>query len=214
MVKVFNFDKNVNEFSANTYVIGKIGGTCLIVDLGATSDEVSEYIEDHYEKIGGILLTHAHFDHIRGIPHLMKRFKNKNIPIYLAGEDKPLLKNQISNASKANGDNVSIDVDTIDINDGDVLDFKDYKVKVIATPFHTEGSVCYLIEDDNTLFTGDTLFKGSIGRYDLPTSDPSKIQESLEKLMNLSNYLAVYPGHGSITRLGEEKKNNPYLTNL
>lgn len=214
MVKIFRFDENQKEFSANTYVIGKIGASCLIIDLGTTSEEIYQYIETHYEKISGILLTHAHFDHIRGVPAFLKHFKNKNIPIYLHSLDKPLLNNPVSNFSTMTGENVVVNIDTIDVADGDVLEFKDYQVKVIHTPFHTEGSVCYLIEDDNCLFTGDTLFKGSIGRYDCATSDPSKIDGSLEKLLSLSNYLAVYPGHGEMTRLANEKENNPYLARL
>ena len=91
MVKVFNFEDNPNEFSANTYVIGKIGMKCLIVDIGSTRDDIISYIEKHYEGVAGILLTHAHFDHIRGLPKILKRFKN--VPVYLASEDVPLLNN-------------------------------------------------------------------------------------------------------------------------
>src|SRR5574344_1734261 len=97
MVKIFNFERNTKEFSANTYVVGKIGNSCLVVDLGSTDDEVYDYIDTHYSKVAGILLTHAHFDHIRGIPALLKHFKD-NIPIYLNSADWPLLSDSSLNS--------------------------------------------------------------------------------------------------------------------
>ena len=109
------------------------------------------------------------------------------------------------------GEKISINVATIPVEDGEMITINKIKFKVIKTPFHTEGSVCYLFEDDNALFTGDTLFKGSIGRTDLATSDPSKINSSLMKLNDLSEWLVVYPGHGGISRLGQEKETNPYF---
>ena len=211
MVKVFQYDENQKEFSSNTYVIGKIGGSCLIVDLGSTSDEIYSYIESHYEKVEAILLTHAHFDHIRGVPAFLKHFKNKNIPIYLAEEDKLLLTSPDKNSSFMTGEKVSVKVDIIPVEDGEQLSFKAGKVKVIKTPFHTEGSVCYLMEDDNCIFTGDTLFKNANGRYDCETSDSNKISSSLNKLKELSDWLVVYPGHGPKTNIITEKKNNPYM---
>lgn len=212
MVKVFNFEDNPNEFSANTYVIGKIGHDCLVVDIGSTKDDVLDYISSHYEKVGGVLLTHGHFDHIRGLPKLLRRFKN--VPVYLAEEDVPLLNNPNINSSGLTGEKVSINVSTIPVEDGEEIELKGFRFKVIKTPFHTAGSVCYLFEDDNALFTGDTLFKGSIGRTDLATSDPSLVMSSLKKLSFLSDNLVVYPGHGGISRLGNEKENNPFLAQI
>jgi hydroxyacylglutathione hydrolase len=211
MVKIFQFDENQKEFSSNTYVVGKVGGTCLIIDLGATDSKVLDYIDTHYESVGGILLTHAHFDHIRGIPNLLKHYKNQTIPVYLADADKELLTNPSINSSHMTGESVKVSVDTLPVKDGDVIAIKDYRIKVIATPFHTKGSVCYLMEDDNAIFTGDTLFKGSIGRTDCATSQPELVTSSLKKLLSLKDWLVVYPGHGNFTRLGEEKKTNPFL---
>lgn len=215
MVKIFHYDENSNEFSSNTYVIGKVGGNCVVVDLGATDDAIFEYIDSHYEKCLGILLTHAHFDHIRGIPKFLRHYRKKyDIPVYLHPLDKELLNNPNSNSSRIlTGENVQVDLETVDIQDGETLNFKDLKATVIHTPFHTEGSVCFLFDDENALFTGDTVFKGSIGRTDLPMSDPSKISSSLNKLKKLRDTLVIYPGHGSITRLSEEKANNPFFNN-
>lgn len=209
MVKVFNFEDNPTEFSANTYIIGKIGHSCLVIDIGSTKDEVIEYIDSHYESVAGILLTHGHFDHIRGLPKLLRRFKNT--PVYLAQEDVPLLNNPNINSSNLTGERVSINVPTIPVEDDENIELKKFHFKVIKTPFHTKGSVCYLFEDDNALFTGDTLFKGSIGRTDLETSQPELISSSLEKLTKLNENLVIYPGHGPISRLGIETKTNPFF---
>lgn len=214
MVKIFRFDNDTKEFSANTYIIGKIGSFCLVVDLGSTSKEIYEYIDNHYDRCLGVLLTHAHFDHIRGLTKFLRHF-NYDIPVYLSEADLPLLTDSTSNFSKSQGEDVKVNIDPVTVKDGDELVFKkEMHVKVIATPFHTEGSVCYLFDDDNALFSGDTLFKDSIGRSDLATSDPDKVIPSLKKLMKLRDTLVVYPGHGDITRLGEEKKNNPFLKQL
>lgn len=210
MVKIFNFEGDQKEFSANTYVIGKIGLSCLIIDIGTTNDEVLDYIESHYDGVLGVLLTHGHFDHIRGLPKLMKRFKN--VPVYIAKDDVELLSNPILNCSYMTSEKISMNIETIDVEDNrEIVVHNKFRFKTIKTPFHTMGSVCYLFEDDNALFTGDTLFKDGIGRTDLNTSDTSLVQSSMNKLKELNDYLVVYPGHGEITRLGIEKNKNSYL---
>lgn len=209
MVKVFNFEDDPNEFSANTYVIGKIGDSCIIVDIGSTKEEVLDYISSHYERVAAVLLTHGHFDHIRGLPKLLKRFKD--VPVYISNEDKELLSNPEFNASDMTGEKVSMNIETIPVEDGETIKLGKYHVKVIATPFHTMGSVCYLFEDDNALFTGDSLFRTSIGRADLKTSDPDLIMSSMKKLCQLDDNIVIYPGHGSISRMEIEKRTNSFL---
>lgn len=215
MVKIFNYDENPTQFSSNTYVIGKIGNDCVLIDIGSTGDEIYEYIESHYERVSAILLTHAHFDHIRGLTKFLKHYKNRyDIPVYLASEDAPLLTDPNINSSKMTNENVQVDIDTIPVEDGEEIKLRNYHIKVIKTPFHTAGSVCYLFDDDNALFTGDTLFAGSIGRTDMPTSEPEKTEGSLRKICQLRDTLVIYPGHGPISRLELEKKNNPFLRRL
>ena len=101
------------------------------------------------------------------------------------------------------------------LDDEDEIDFKNgYVFKVISTPFHTNGSVCFLSEKENALFTGDTLFKGSIGRTDLPKGNERLISSSLKKLLKLDDNLKIYPGHGDETTLKKEKENNIYLLKI
>ncbi len=212
MVKVFNFENNPKEFSANTYVIGKINSNCVVIDMGSTDDSVYDYIKAHHEKVEAVLLTHAHFDHIRGLVRFLKHYKGKyDIPVYLATEDQELLQNPVLNSSTMTNENVQINISTLPVTDGDEISLKSFHVKVIHTPFHTKGSVCYLFEDDNALFTGDTLFKGAVGRTDLPCSEPEKMEESLMKIKALKDTLVIYPGHGPISRLEIEKEENPFL---
>lgn len=95
------------------------------------------------------------------------------------------------------------------INDKDEVKFGSMKVVVVHTPGHTAGSVCYLLKDTNALFSGDTLFRRSVGRTDLPGGNSDEIRKSIKnKLFNLSNDVRVYPGHNDFTSIGYEKENN------
>ena len=208
MVKIFNFDGSY-QVSANIYVVGKIGGNCAVIDFGSSDESVFDYIDSHYERCSGLFLTHGHFDHLRGVNEFCKR--HKDVPVYIHSEDVPLLDSPALNCSQQHGEKVKVVVPVTEVKDGDVIETKDFKIKVIHTPFHTAGSVCYLFEDDNALFSGDTLFKGSIGREDMPTSVPEFRESSFDKLKSLRNTLVVYPGHGPVTKLQDELNNNPYL---
>ena len=100
MVKIFNYENDSKEFAANTYIIGKINGDCVVIDMGSTDEKIYEYIDAHYEKVEAVLLTHAHFDHIRGLSKFIRHYKNKyDIPVYLSGEDEELLKDPHLNSS-------------------------------------------------------------------------------------------------------------------
>jgi len=212
MVKIFRYEENSTELIANTYIIGKIGGNCLIVDIGSNKDDIISYVDSHYDRVVGVLLTHGHFDHIRGLNKLLKHYKNKyEIPVYLSEYDKEFLTSPQKNSGGLTNENIVVNVNPIPVTDGEKLKIKDFHVQVIHTPFHTMGSVCYLFEDDNALFTGDTLFKDGIGRTDLYGSDASLMKDSLKKLGLLNGNLVVYPGHGPVTRLQNEKQDNPFL---
>lgn len=202
-----------HTFSSNIYVIGKINSPCIIIDPGSDEKELIDYISSYHSKVEAILITHGHFDHIKGIEKIINHF-NYEIPIYISKDDKKLLTDSYLNCSINHGENININISPILIDSEEIIKTHSFIFKPILTPYHTAGSICYLFEDDNALFTGDSLFKNSIGREDLPTAIPEKRKSSLLKIINLSPYLSIYPGHGEITSLENEIKNNPYLQDL
>lgn len=211
MVKTF-FERE-DELTANTYIVGKINQNCLIIDLGNKDKNIIKYVKDNYSLVEGILLTHGHYDHIQAVEAFIKEF-DYEIPIYLSINDEKLLSDANLNCSTINGKEVKVSFNPVFIKSEEEIVFKSFNVKPIFTPYHTSGSICYLLPDENALFTGDSLFKLSIGRTDLPTFSPDKMHKSLSKISKLSEYLTIYPGHGEITNLGYELDNNPYLLSL
>lgn len=210
MVKTFRYEDDVDEFSANTYVVGEKGGPCVVIDLGSTTNRVIKYIKENFTGCSGILLTHGHWDHIRGIPKFLDSFPNTTV--FIDEQDAECLINPQINCSKSMGCKGIVNVEPYRVEDGDELRFSnDMLFEVIETPFHTLGSVCYLCKKENALFTGDTLFKGDVGRSDLPHSAPRMQVLSLNKLKTLDSKLHIYPGHGDDSVLEKELKENRYL---
>lgn len=210
MVKTFRFDNIPDELCSNSYVVGEKGGPFLLIDIGSDSSRIIDYIKENHTTCLGVLLTHGHFDHFKGLKKFLEQY---NATVFIDENDLKLLSDTRLNCSKMCGENVTIDLDNIYLlSDEDEINFiNKYYVKVIETPFHTDGSVCFLIKSENALFTGDTLFKGSIGRSDLPTGKSKLISQSLKKMTTLDENLNVYPGHGELTTLKNELKNNYYL---
>lgn len=211
MIKCFNFDYDGLEFSSNTYVVGEKEGPCVIIDLGSTNKKIINYIRENHSEVKAILLTHGHFDHIRGINSFLNVFKD--CPVYVDANDYELLINEKLNCSSISGENVTVKSENIKtFKDHDLLEFDETNIyEVFETPFHTDGSVCLLNKKENALFTGDTLFKGSIGRYDLITSNRNYLSNSLQIVKKFDKELVVYPGHGEKTTMKHELINNYYL---
>lgn len=188
----------------NTYVVD-YNGKCFIVDPGYEKEKIQKFVEDNKLEVLGILLTHSHLDH-------MSALDVYNVPIYLYENEYPLFKNHYENLYNERGLKRTYTLDgreIITFKEGDTIPFDDKEISIIPTPGHTIGGVCYKFEND--LFTGDTLFKGSVGRTDLNTGNPEDMKRSLLKLMNtLDDNLNVHPGHMDSTTIGAEKKSNPY----
>ncbi|MCI5643620.1 MAG: MBL fold metallo-hydrolase [Peptoniphilus sp.] len=199
----------VGELQENCFILFDENKSAFVVDPGGSSENIIEAIEKNDLKIKYILLTHGHFDHVGAVAQLVKKF---NAPVYLNKNDKNFLENPREVRESAFG--LQIEASDVDVfvEDGDEIPFSDDTIKVIATPGHTIGSVCYLFK--NYLFAGDTLFNGSIGRTDFPESDNSLMIESLKKLRELDDEIYVLSGHGPESQMGYEKASNPYLRSL
>lgn len=207
-VKKFVYD-DYHSFSANTYILSDENNNCFIVDPGIDDNNVIKYIDDNNLNLLGVLLTHGHFDHIRGLNLLLKKYPSMNI--YIHTEDEICLNDPAYNASNMDNKLFAIDVKPIIINENDIIKGLSEDIFILHTPFHTMGSVCYYLKDSKLFFAGDTLFKMSIGRFDLVNSSFRLIKPSLNKIRQLDDDYIVFSGHGENTTIGYEKKNNPYL---
>ncbi len=199
------------ELSANCYILGEEGEDCLLFDYGMDpKGMIARYIAAHHKKLLGVFLTHGHFDHIAGLSEIAPL----DCPIFLSEDDFICLSDPHFNASKElMGEAISLPewVNPYPLDDEDEIKLGGVIIQAIATPFHTKGSMCFLVEDEGILFSGDTLFSRGIGRYDLRGAEPRKIESSLAKLKELPPETKVYPGHGPATTIGEEARYNPYL---
>lgn len=203
----------VNALRECLYVLSSENGECVIVDPGCQNDRerarVDGYLAEEGLKPACILLTHAHFDHVLSVPYFAEKW---NIPAVMNPADCDLLSKlsgytNLFNMEYLPMDNVSFRY----VNDGDEVRFAGFTFKVLGTPGHTNGGVCYIEEKERIMFSGDTLFQGSIGRTDFEESGEEDMCVSLQKLKRLDQDITVYPGHGYPTTIGEELRTNPYL---
>ena len=180
----------------------------LIVDPADRAQKIIEWINSEGLKPTAILLTHGHFDHIMGVAGVKKEY---NIPIYASKDEVEVLANPQINVSTMMGAYLSMKADKL-FSDGDVLELAGMKLKVISTPGHTIGSVCFYMEEEKVLISGDTLFEASVGRSDFPTGSSRQLIESIKtRLFVLPDDTDVFPGHGGTTSIAYEKAHNPFI---
>jgi glyoxylase-like metal-dependent hydrolase (beta-lactamase superfamily II) len=193
----------------NGYLVFDEEGSAIFVDPGGDVQEVRDYMAERHLTLKAVLLTHGHLDHIAGVEGLVALVGNN---IYITPEDAPLLKRHPEAMQQALGMECQGIEDFKTVKDGDLLSIGKLEIKAIATPGHTQGSVCYLIQcgRKSILISGDTLFAQSVGRTDLPGGDEITLLESLKKLANLPDDLSVLPGHGPSTMIGQERQSNPF----
>lgn len=195
------------EFCTDTYLIIE-GDSAIVIDPGADY----EYISARLSRLGAtakyVLITHGHFDHIGAV----SRFSDAGAKVYISRTDYDILTKADFNWELGFGEERvnSFDADCL-VDDGDKLKLLNHEINVIATPGHTPGGVCYVIKDNNCIFTGDTLFRLSVGRTDFPYCSHSDLLNSVKKLFALPGDFVIYPGHGPSTTLDYERKFNPYV---
>lgn len=208
MVRVQSFLPSIGTFCSNTYLVIDKNNRCVVIDPANHFEEIVNYVETYQLELCAILLTHGHFDHIRCAHYLAKRY---NIEIYVSNEDLQLLKDATLNISSMVGEPFIIESDCKLINDNEVLKLINEEIVCLKTPYHTSGSLVYYLPTSHLIFSGDSLFKESIGRSDLPTGCSQFINRSVQKIVNLDEMATIYPGHGEITTIEWEKQHNIYV---
>lgn len=189
----------VGPLETNCYlIVDKKTQRAAIIDPGGISVELDKKIHSLGEKnVDYILMTHGHFDHIRKATRYKKLTGAK---LMIGVNEAEFTKNRRLNLCRIPIEPFEADVL---LNNGNIISLGETKIKVINTPGHTVGGVCFIAED--FLFSGDTIMRGTIGRYDLETGNFNQMRESIKKILDLSKNYIIYPGHGEPTTLQEEK---------
>ena len=194
----------------NTYVVmNEETKEAVVIDPARLSKKLREYVDGEQLQVKAILLTHAHFDHNMGIDEVIEAYGQ--MPVYVEENDLELLHHAELNESTTYTKGYSYDGGDV-IHGGDTLELIGEKFQVIHTPGHTAGGVCYYVENAGVVFSGDTLFRASIGRSDFKTSSTSALISSVkDKLFLLPDETIVFPGHMGATKIGFEKEANPFV---
>lgn len=197
----------VGVYAVNCYIVYNEENKGFIVDPGGSSEDIIKFLEDEKIIPEFIVLTHGHGDHIGAINDLKEIY---NIPIYASEKEVELLADNVMNLSSSIPPYKPFEfkADKL-LKDEEILNFYGTDLKIIETPGHTAGSICIIME--NVIFSGDTLFKSSVGRSDLPTGNPMDISASMKKLKNLDGDFRVLCGHGAETTLQVERDYNPFM---
>ena len=205
----------VNPLQENCYVVSDDSRECVIIDCGAYYDEesiaIDNYLRKQQLKPVHLLATHGHLDHNFGNAHLFRQY---GLKVEICAGDQQLVERLPQQAAALFGMEISDDQPPVGrlLNDGDTITFGQHTLQVIQTPGHSHGSCLFYCKEEGVVFSGDTLFRMSIGRTDFPEGSWQQMEQSLAKIAGtLPKDTVVYPGHGPQTTIADELQYNPYL---
>jgi len=202
----------LGAYQTNCYILraGEAAKDCLIIDTGLEAGELVDFLQRHKLNPVAVVLTHGHADHITGLAAVRGRFPN--IKVYIHKLDSEMLTGEKNNLSAMAGVLFSSEPADFSLEEGDVIEQANIKLDVLHTPGHTPGGICLYSKNEGIVFVGDTLFADSVGRTDMPGGSTTQLIKSIKKkLCPLPDKTVVYPGHGPVTTIAQEKANNPFL---
>ena len=197
----------LGELDTNCYIVWSENGQGIIIDPADDADQICGFVDQHHISVNAVILTHVHFDHMLAAGEVCTRLC---APLYVGRGDADALTDANRNLSAWFSPDIKLSLSAnAYLSKGDTIDVGGTVLKVMETPGHTPGCIC--LYGDGVLFSGDTLFCGSIGRLDFPGGDPEKMIQSLNELLKLPADTVVYSGHGPQTTIGREAAANPFL---
>ncbi|HZQ09785.1 MAG TPA: MBL fold metallo-hydrolase [Anaerolineae bacterium] len=202
----------VGPLGVNCYIVGdEDTREVVVIDPGGNARQIAQVLENLRAKVRGIILTHAHFDHVMGVEALKRA---TGAPLFVGANEKPVFE-----SVESQGKTFGIAVPPLPdpehwLNDGDTVEVGKLKFHVLEIPGHSPGSIALYDANDGVVFVGDVLMRGTIGRSDFPGGSLEELLRSIrEKLYTLPEGTKVYSGHGPMTTISEEKRTNPFTQN-
>lgn len=209
MAKLIVVTNELGSFATNCYMVANTETReTIVIDPAWDAKYIFNTLEHENLKCVAIYLTHGHVDHMAALEELVKL---TGVQVYAAQDEKEVLESTKANLSEMLWKPVTVTADKY-LQDGDVVKVLGTELHCISVPGHTRGGMCYYFPEEKLLFSGDTLFAGSVGRSDFPTGDGAALVENIrEKLLTLPEDTIVYPGHNGHTKIKREKETNPFF---
>jgi len=199
----------VGAYEVNCVIVWSTAGLAWVVDPGADAAAICAVLKEQKLQVAQVVCTHGHIDHLSALGDLLAVHP---APVWLHAEDAKWAFSPFNRLPPAYPDMAHRPATLLtSLKHGQILAAGGLEAQVICTPGHTPGGICLYLQQDRVLLAGDTLFAGSVGRTDFPGGDRYRLSQSLGRLLELPDETQVVPGHGALTTIGEERRDNPYL---